>query len=150
MSSVSPAGEGFRESYDRALTEFDAERSALNPERQASRFAEVVSRIRGMCRYGAVDPEGRVKLEVAAAARRWMGEDLQRRYPEFDRITQTISGRPNLLGADGTTIVAVPALERVTEELARCGFDVEVLRSEHRPPKHWFAISATRRTARVG
>jgi hypothetical protein len=150
MSSVSPTEVGFRESYDRAIVEFDSERSALDPEQQASRFAELLSRVRGMCRYGAVDPEGRVQLPLAVAARRWMAEDLQRRYPEFDRIVQTISGRSNLLGTDGTAIVAVPALERVTGEMARCGFDVEVLQSIHSPPKHWFTISATRRTTQMG
>ena len=53
-------------------------------------------------------------------------------------------GRPNLAGPDGTSIVAMPSLERVTAELTACGFDVEILASTRRPPRHFFTLSATR------
>jgi len=143
-SSVPPGETGFQDHYAQAIARFESERSALDPERQARRFAEVVSQLRGVTRFGAVDPEGRVRLDIAAAARRWIAEDLRRRYPAFDRIIQANFGRSNPVGGDGASIVAVPALERVRAEMLRCGFDVEVLASTHRPPRHSFAVAATR------
>jgi hypothetical protein len=55
-----------------------------------------------------------------------------------------------LVGGDGMSIVAVPALERVTAELADCNFDVEVLASTHHSLKHTFLIAAIRRCERDG
>jgi hypothetical protein len=149
MSSVSPTAEGFGEPYARALAGFDAERPALDPERQARRFVELMSQVRGMAYSGAVDDDGSVRADAVAVARRWMAEDLCRRYPEFERIVQSVSGRAQLLG-DGALIVARPGLDRVAAELARCGFDVEVLASSQRPPRHWFTVAATRRDIQMG
>lgn len=53
-------------------------------------------------------------------------------------------GRSSVIGIDGAGIVAGPALARVSAEMIRCGFDVEVLASIDRPPKHSFALAATR------
>ena len=105
----------------------------------------LAGQLRSIVRFGAIDTEGRIRLDVAGAARRWIGEDLRRRYPEFDGTIEAHLGRPSLIGRDGLSMVAVPALERVTVEMVGCGFDVEVLASEQRPPKHAFQIAATPR-----
>src|SRR5262249_34003714 len=94
---------------------------------------------------GAVDPQGRVRLDVAGAARRWIAEDLRRRYPEFDGTIDAHFGPTNLVGRDGLTIVAVPALDRGTAGMGACGFQVAGLASAHRPPNPSFQIAATRR-----
>jgi SAM-dependent methyltransferase len=145
MSAISPSADGFREPYAQAIAAFEAEQSTLDPERRVRRFLELVSHVRGMCRYGAVDAEGRVRLDVATAGRRWIAEDLARRYPEFSDIVATTCGRSSAVGDDGASMVAMPSLERVTAELERRGFDVEVLSSVHRPPKHSFWLAAIRR-----
>jgi SAM-dependent methyltransferase len=144
ISSVSSSQVGFQAPYTRAIAVFDSERAALAPEEQEHRFIALLAQVRGMCRYGAIDPEGRVRLDVVADARRWMSSDLGTRYPEFEHILRTTYGRPNLAGPDGTSIVAMPSLERVTAELTACGFDVEILASTRRPPRHFFTLSATR------
>jgi hypothetical protein len=144
-SSVSPGESGCADHYMRAMIRFEAERATLDPEQRARTFAGVVSELRGIARFGAVDAEGRVLADVVAAARRWMGEDLRRRYPEFERIIATWFEHPTPVGGDAVSIVAVPALERVMAEMAECGFHVEVLASTHRPPKHTFQLAATRR-----
>jgi SAM-dependent methyltransferase len=149
-SSVWPGASGCAEHYAQAVAQFESERAALGPEQQARKFAELASRLRSMSRFGAVDPEGRVLPDVVAGARRWMSENLRRRYPEFDRIIETRFERPTLVGGDGMSIVAVPALDRVTAELADCNFDVEVLASTHRSLKHTFLIAAIRRCERDG
>jgi len=144
-SSVSPGEPGFTAHYVQAVAHFEAERATLDPEQQAWNFGELANQLRGIVRFGAVDPQGRVRLDVAGAARRWIAEDLRRRYPEFDGTIDAHFGPTNLVGRDGLTIVAVPALDRVTAEMVACGFEVEVLASAHRPPKHSFQIAATRR-----
>jgi SAM-dependent methyltransferase len=144
MSSTAPTAGGFQDHYARAVARFESEQSGLAPEQQARRFVELAAQLRGITQFGAVDPEGRVRLDVAAAARRWIAEDLRGRYPAFQRVVDANFGRPNPVGGDGASIVAVPALKQVEAEMIRCGFDVEVLASIHRPPKHSFAIAATR------
>jgi SAM-dependent methyltransferase len=142
--SVSPSEAGFQVHYAQAIARFESERPALEPERQARWFAELVSQLNGVSRFGAVDQDGRVRLDVAAAARRWIADDLRRRYPAFGRTVEAVFGRLNPVGVDGASVVAVPALERVRAEMIRCGFNVEVLASTHRPPTHAFAIAAIR------
>jgi SAM-dependent methyltransferase len=144
-SSVSPGASGYADHYAEAVAQFESERGALGPEQQARRFANLASRLRSMSRFGAVDPEGRVLPDVVARARQSMSADLRRRYPEFDPLIGTHFERPTRVGGDGVGIVAVPALERVTAELANCNFDVEVLASTYRAPKHTFLIAAIRR-----
>jgi SAM-dependent methyltransferase len=144
ISSVSSSQVGFQEHYARALAAFDSERTPLGPEQQERRFIELLAQVRGMCRYGAIDPEGRVRLDLVDEARRWMARDLGTRYPEFAHILQMTYGRPTLAGPDGTSIVAMPSLERVRAEMTACGFDVEVLASIQRAPRHFFTLSATR------
>ena len=145
MSAISPSEDGFREPYAQAIAAFDAEQPTPDPERRFRRFLELVSQVRGMCRYGAVDAEGRVRLDVATAGRRWIAGDLARRYPEFGDIVEKMCGRSSAVGDDGASMVAMPSLEGVSSEMKRCGFDVEVLSSIHRPPKHSFLLAAIRR-----
>src|SRR5262249_44065236 len=142
--SISPTEPGFQAHYAQALARFESERATLEPERQARRFAELVSQLSGVSRLGAVDPEGSVRLDVATAARGWIAADLRRRYPEFGRTIEAILGRLNPIGVDGASIIAVPAVERVRVEMIQCGFDVEVLASTRYPTGHAFAFAATR------
>jgi hypothetical protein len=144
QSSVASTEASFHDTYAQAIARFESERPALAAEQQTRRFVELASLLRGTTRYGAVDGDGRVRLDAVGAARRWIESDLRRRYPEFGRIVDANFGRPSIIGADGDGIVAAPALARVTAEMIRCGFDVEVLTSIHRPPRHSFALAATR------
>lgn len=144
LSSVSPTEPGFREHYAEATARFESERPTMDGARQARRFAELVSQLNGVSRFGAVDPDGRVRLDAAAAAGRWIAEDLHRRYPAFARIIEAIFGRSNPVGIDGARIVAVPSLEQVKTETIRCGFEIEILASTQRPPRHAFTIAAAR------
>ena len=143
LSSMSPTAGSFRDHYERVIATFDSELQALDPEPRARRFGELVSRIKGLVRVGAVDTEGRVQLDVAASAHRWMADDLRRRYPGLDRLIEAMFGRLSLVGGDGATMVAMPALERVTAEMVRSGFEVEVLASRPNPPRHSYTIRAT-------
>jgi SAM-dependent methyltransferase len=142
--SIAPTETSFHDHYAEAIARFESERPDPDPEQQAKRFMELASQLRGTTRYGAVDGDGRVRLDMVAAARRWIESDLRRRYPEFGRIVDANFGRPSIIGADGDGIVAAPALERVRAEMIRCGFNVKVLASSVRPPRHVFALAATR------
>jgi SAM-dependent methyltransferase len=144
QASVAPTETSFRDHYAQAIARFDSERPDPDPTQQTRRFMELASQLRSVTRYGAVDHEGRVRLDAVAAARRWIREDLRRRYPEFGRIVDAHFGRSSVIGIDGAGIVAGPPLERVRAEIIRSGFTVEVLRSIVRPPRHSFTLAATR------
>jgi SAM-dependent methyltransferase len=93
-SGISPSKDGFREPYAQAVAAFESERPALDPERRARRFLELMSQVRGMCRYGAVDSEGRVLLDVAAATLRALVPLLERaleRHGELDSVLHAVT-----------------------------------------------------------
>jgi hypothetical protein len=141
---ISPTETGFEHYYAQAIAGFEQDRPTLAPEQQARRFAQLASGLRGLTRVGAVDGEGRVRVEAASAARRWIADDLTRRYPGFGRIVQANFGRSHSGGLNRGGIVATPGPQRVMAELTGSGFSVELLASVHRPPRDIFAIAATR------
>src|SRR5262245_34450086 len=143
-ASMSPTAGDFRDHYARVIALFDSTLRTPDPEQRVRRFGELVSRIKGLVRVGAVDHEGRVQLDVAASAHRWMANDLRRRYPDLDRLIVAWFDQPTAVGGKGTGIVAMPGLERVTAEMTASGFDVEVLASSPNPPRHSYTIRATR------
>jgi SAM-dependent methyltransferase len=143
-TGMSPTEAGFGHHYARAIADFERERPALTAEQEARRVAELASSLRGLARAGTVDHEGRVRLDAASAARRWIMDDLCRRYPEFERIIVANFGRSHPSGLNRGGVVAVPELPRVMAEMVGCGFGVEVLASIQQPARHSFTIAATR------
>ena len=100
---------GFREHYAEAIARFESERPTMDPERQARRFAELVSQLNGVSPLWGRRPgwkgaaRRRRPRPAAGSPRTCVGAT-----PAFARIIEAIFGRSNPVGIDGARIVAVP------------------------------------------
>jgi SAM-dependent methyltransferase len=144
--TVAPTDASFRDDYEPAIARFEAERPRLDEAQLLRRFCELVSHCQGLTLVGAARGDGGLYADRVIEARRFIREDLHRRYPgaTFAEPVDAMFGRTNPVGVDGLHIAALPSLEQVEAEMTRAGFDPTLLASEHRPPKHSFSFAATR------